>query len=253
MSDIAAPKTTKTNRAQVATVTIAGQKFQGVMFPDGSYGITIQQAHQTLTEGLSQDKSHISIHQNNAQRDLKALLGKENPFIKEHVENHARSQNILSLSQFWQLIRKLDRKGNPRAEAFVDACGETTLEMYLDVAFNVEREAKERVTWNEVRAAGILTRNKATDALRDYMHSIGEVPEAKHYIQLTEALNKAVLGFTAAQYKKAHGLETKTNMRELLNQQQLKALDFAEELFVRLLHRTNDFKVALAQTIETLA
>lgn len=245
MSDIAAaPKTTKTNRAQVATVTIAGQKFQGVMFPDGSYGITIQQAATVLG---------IEAHDKHAASNLKRIHSKGYEAHREYVETESRPQGTVSLDWFSEALAEAAFKGNQTAQAFVRACTTTTLEMYLDVAFNVEREAKERVTWNEVRAAGILTRNKATDALRDYMLLIGEVPEAKHYIHLTESLNKAVLGFTAAQYKKAHGLETKTNMRELLNQQQLKALDFAEELFVRLLHRTNDFKVALAQVKETLA
>ena len=41
-------KTTKTNRAVVTPVTIAGQDFEGLMFPDGSYGISLSQAATLL-------------------------------------------------------------------------------------------------------------------------------------------------------------------------------------------------------------
>ena len=246
-------KTTKTDRAQVAQVIIAGSTFEGVMFPDGSYGITIQQAHRVVTEGIDPDETQITVYPTHAQRDLKTLLSMDSPFTKEYVSNNSRSQNVLTLEQFWQVLRKLDRKGNPIATAFIDACGENTLQMYLDDAFGIERATKERITWLEVRMAGIVARTSATDALRDALLATGQTPQAFHYIRLTEDLNQAALGFTAAQYKRVHGLETRVNMRERLTKDQLRALEFAEELFVKLLPKSADWQEALSKTIETVS
>jgi len=245
-------KTTKTNRAQIAPVTIAGTEFQGVMYPDGEYGITLQQTHRTLTTGLTSAQSKISVRPDHAQRSLERLLGKDSVFASEYIENNPRTQRTLTIPQFWGVLRKLDRLGNPVASAFIDACGETTLEMYLDVAFGIEKDARERVLWNEMRAAGILARNNATDALRDHLLSIGVTPQAHHYIRLTELLNKAALGFTAQEYKLTYNLPTKTNMRDFLSKEHIKALEFAEELFVRRLNKTNEWTVALQQTVELI-
>ena len=67
------------------------------MFPDGSYGITLQQAHRQLTEGLEKGETHISNRPDNAQIALKALLGKDSSLVSGYAETHSGTQNILTL------------------------------------------------------------------------------------------------------------------------------------------------------------
>jgi hypothetical protein len=186
-----------------------------------------------------------------ASVSLQRLHSKDFNGTKEYLQGESHSQGVVSLEWFEAAIVEAALRGSPTAQAFVRASVGNTLTMYLDDAFGVERATKERITWREVRMAGIMVRNSATDAIRDHFLALGKQAQAHHYIQATEALNRSALGFTAVEYKKAHGLETKTNMRELLSQKQLKSLDFAEELFARLLRRAGDFKVALNQACQT--
>jgi hypothetical protein len=237
-------KTTKTDRAQVAQVIIAGSTFEGVMFPDGSYGITVSQAATLF--GLNASSRQAS-------KELQRIHHKEFNASKEYLQGESHAQGTVSLEWFEAAIIEAAIKGNVAAQGFARAAVGNTLQMYLDDAFGIERATKERITWLEVRMAGIVARTSATDALRDALLATGQTPQAFHYIRLTEDLNQAALGFTAAQYKRVHGLETRVNMRERLTKDQLRALEFAEELFVKLLPKSVDWQEALSKTIETVS
>ena len=65
---------------------------------------------------------------NNAQRDIKAILGKSFQFLKIASDIHPKKVNILTLEQFGELTFHVAFKGNEVAKAILKASVTTTVE-----------------------------------------------------------------------------------------------------------------------------
>lgn len=79
-----------------------------------------------------------------------------------------------------------------------------------------------------IREAGKIARRGLTDVIRD------EIPDSSHkkyvYGNFTDLIYKHVIGCSARQFRKKHGLDKKANIREYLSTEQIKAVDKYESL-----------------------
>lgn len=79
-----------------------------------------------------------------------------------------------------------------------------------------------------IREAGKIARRGLTDVIRD------EIPDSPHkkyvYGNFTDLIYKHVIGCSARQFRKKHGLDKKANIREYLSTEQIKAVDKYESL-----------------------
>lgn len=125
--------TNKILTAEIAKVKIGVLEFEGLRFPDGSYGIDVFQVAELF-----------SIPIKNAAREFKDLLGVGFQLIQAKTSLNSKPVNVLTLYQFEVLIVELSSKGNSQAKAFQLALiGLSTHQLYCD-SFGVYFVADER-------------------------------------------------------------------------------------------------------------
>lgn len=100
---------------------------------------------------------------------------------------------------------------------------------FIDWAWDVVEAIRKGQTAHEVeRAIGKAIRRTLTDAIRD--SGMNEKMNGFAYKTVTDLAYKVAIGCTAAQYRKAHGLDKGANVREYLDAFQLKRVEQAEKL-----------------------
>jgi hypothetical protein len=131
-------------KAVVAVVDFGFCQVEGLMMPNGSYGIAISQANTILG---------FSTRQDHAVRSLKALLGKEIELTTVKTELSNNKNSVLTIEQFTELIFELaTKRNNEIAIAFLKASMLETIERRFDAAFNKKVEEDERNARLELRA-----------------------------------------------------------------------------------------------------
>ena len=105
-------------------------------------------------------------------------------------------------------------------------------------AFNkMEKALNKRIA---IREAGKIARRNLTDTIRD------EIPDSPHknfvYSNFTDLVYKPVIGCSARQFRKKHGLGKKTNIRDYLSTDQIKAVDKYENLIKDLIRMGWEYK-----------
>ena len=105
-------------------------------------------------------------------------------------------------------------------------------------AFNKMEKALNKQ--NAIREAGKIARRNLTDTIRD------EIPDSPHknfvYSNFTDLVYKPVIGCSARQFRKKHGLGKKTNIRDYLSTDQIKAVDKYENLIKDLIRMGWEYK-----------
>ncbi len=122
-------------KACVTEISIGLIKIEGLLLETGKFAVTVQQS-ATL----------FQVRQDNAQREFKALLGKEYRFVKIRVENSRarKAENAILLLDFEVLLAKLDRKGNQFAQNIRDSfVGLSLIQLFSD-AFGIKFEGEDR-------------------------------------------------------------------------------------------------------------
>ena len=174
-------------KAQVATIDLGFAKFDGLMLPDGSYAIAVPQ----IAELIQFDK-------NQASRDFKALLGNGFQFAKASTELNPKAVNIVDVTTFRLILRKLDKQGNAIATALIDAFIEESVDRRLDTAFGKKVSEVERNEILALRMKRLLARHAWTDVLRDrHIQCFGTKPTPSQYKAWTVQANKVL-------FNKAH-------------------------------------------------
>jgi hypothetical protein len=169
-----------TTKAVVATVDLGFEKIEGLMLPNGDYGVAIPQIAKSFC-----------INQNTASRDLKRLLGDDFRPSKIKTELGNQSINVVTLEGFAKIIRALDRKGNTIANAFIDAILQEGLERRFDRAFGKKVDEDERNQLIALRMKRIMARKLWTDVLRDRsLELFGIKPSPNDYKQWTIKVNE---------------------------------------------------------------
>lgn len=172
------------SKAIVAQVQIGLITIEGLMAPNGDFGV-----------GVSQIAEHFSLDKTIATREVKSLLGKGLQLDKWKSELNSNPVNVISIKDFKKLVRALDRKGNILAEALTDALLEESIERRFARAFNVkfdEDEAEKRLA---LRMGRIISRFAWTDVIKKRHYQItGRYPSSDYYRSCTIMVNKKLFG-----------------------------------------------------------
>jgi hypothetical protein len=148
-----------TTKAIIAQIDFGFTQIEGLMLPDGSYGIAVAQAN-TLLEFSGRNKD--------ATRALKPILGKDFEGRKVKTELNSNAIYVLTIGQFSDLIFELATKhNNSVAIALLKASMQETIERRFDIAFNQRVEESERNERLALRMQRLLTRKTWTDVLQD--------------------------------------------------------------------------------------
>lgn len=125
-------------KARITKVQIGSEFIDGIMLPNGDFGITVQQTASLF----------LTIPEN-ATRDIKRLLGKGSELFQVQVSESGTNNNqkYLTLRQFEIVIAKLDRAGNKQAQDFRDMLLGLSLTQLWSDAFGVKFEREERTQY----------------------------------------------------------------------------------------------------------
>lgn len=127
--------------AEIAKIQIGQVSFDGVMFPDGSYGIAVPQIVELNL--VPPDRS---------RKQLEALTGMVfQTHQKAKTKLHPKAVNVIGLNDFEKLTFELAMNGHLVAQKFVrDLYGLSLHQLFSD-AFNVKFEKEDRQRWLETR------------------------------------------------------------------------------------------------------
>lgn len=201
MGDLVMSKNNTTKKAVVASVNYAGFEFPGLQLPDGSYAIAVSQ----VVELFQRNNEGFQFLKNNAQRDIKYLLGKDFQFLKSASEIHPKKVNILTIEQFGELTFHVAFRGNDVAKAILKASVSTTIEQAFDIAFDNKRSLEEYQEKQKARVQGKATRRTMTNVVRDYVKARSEElsDNYKQYIynNCSDRTYRLIFGRSAKQLK----------------------------------------------------
>lgn len=120
--------------AVVTQVPIGNTSVEGLMTEDGVFYI-----------GIPQVADLFEVSRNTAARDFKRLMGENSkPSIKLKTEFNKNVTTAFTLTEFEQLVAKLDRKGNKAAQDFRDTLVGLSLHQLFCDAFGIKFEKEDR-------------------------------------------------------------------------------------------------------------
>ncbi len=144
-----------TIKAEIATVAFGPLTIQGLMNENGEFGVAVPQVAE-----------HLQFDGNQASRTVKALLGKGFQFDKWKTPLNPKAVNVITLEAFQDLIRAMDKRGNPAAAAFVDALFGLSLQQIFADAFGQKFEAENRQRYLTTRLSTKHDFRPLTDQLK---------------------------------------------------------------------------------------
>lgn len=132
--------------AKVAKVPFGNIEIDGLLFPDGSFGVAIPQLADL---SLVQPNRSIKV--------LESLLGIAlSSNQKAKTELNSKAVNTISLQDFEKLLVRLDRKfHHPLAQELRDQLVGLSITQLFSDAFNIKFEKEERQEWLKKRQATI--------------------------------------------------------------------------------------------------
>ena len=215
-------------KGEFALVVIGSITVKGLLGKDGNYYVPVSNV-ATL----------FQLPQNNAARDLKAILGEGSNFAKIALteDGNNRSENTcIALAAFERLLRRLDKGGNPTAVLLSDLLVGLSLTQLFNDAFGVKFEKEERQNWLELRAKSKVTRRSLTDAAKDwYVMQYGVEPAGPYYSDLTDRMYLMLFGKRAAVLRKEY--PGKGLLRDHLPKDMLHKVEATETVLVNKIDR----------------
>jgi hypothetical protein len=130
-------------KARITTVKLGTLEFEGLMLPDGSFGITVSQLSRVFPESVSQ---------NNYSRQVKSALGKDFPLVKTSSELNSKQVNYITIENLEKLIVELSIKGDSHAQELNRTLVGLSLTQLFSDAFGVKFESEERQNFLKFRA-----------------------------------------------------------------------------------------------------
>lgn len=127
-----------TEKARIAKVQIGNQEVEGILMPDGTFGITAQQTSALF--GLAPD---------HATRDIKRLLGSTSGLAQVAIaeQETGKKQNLIFLPQFEKVLFELALKGNKEAIEFARMMVGLSLTQLWSDAFGIKFEQQQRTQY----------------------------------------------------------------------------------------------------------
>jgi len=205
-------------KGQIVQVSLGVLAIEAVMDEACNYYVTVQSI-----------ASLFQLTQNNATRDIKAILGEGYSLLKISIQRDGanRSQNnCIALRDFETVALQLAINGNPTAQQWVRALVGMSLTQLCADAFGVKFDAADRQAWLKARMAGKETRRTLTDSIRDWGLSNG-TDVSRHYPICSDMVNRAVCGKTAAQLRAARGCKA-GEIRDTHSPRELKLIEGIE-------------------------
>jgi hypothetical protein len=207
-----------------------GYPIVGLMKPNGEFRVAYPQIVELF-----------SLHQSNAVRNLKRLLGKGSspksvaPIDKVSSDLNSKPVVALTLEQFETLIVVLAKQGNQKALELTFALVGLSLHQIFCDQFGQKFDKEDRDRFLNARLSGKVQRGVLTDAIKNWM-SRHDVPQGKEssqmYINVTDTLYRRLTGKRAFQLKRAN--KTK-NVRDSLTEVQLSDIEACERHAARLI------------------
>jgi len=169
------------NKAIISEVNLITRTIEGVMLPDSTFGISLQQLREI---------AFPSTTQNNALRELKAACGKDFQLLKSKTEISNNPQWIIKLEQLSYVLTELAFKGHKEARELVRELSNLSLHQLFCDSFNIKFEKEERNEWIKNRNKHkeqyhpLLTRWLGRDGIVHPYHYGQKVNEFKKAINL---------------------------------------------------------------------
>ena len=214
-----------TVKAVRATITLGDVELNVFQLPCGKYQISQSQACDIVSKPA---KRMVQLSRSEAGQSLLALGFEKG--LKTSVEG-SKPVTLVSIEvafQFWVLELAI---GNTEALALVLACGIESIERRADAAFRVVRTEQERNERFAIRRDGIVSRNFWTDCIDAYMatHDVSDNYKRWIYVQVSDMVNKAILGVPAKAFRESLGLPESVSTRDYLTSSQLRHIRGVEE------------------------
>ena len=172
-----------TEKARVATVQLGNLETEGLMFPDGSFGIAVSQISRLMPNLITP---------NNATRTVKSLLGKTSSLLKTKSDLAKREVNYISLKELEEVIVEGSIQGNPEAQVLNKQLVGLSLTQLWSDAFEVKFEQEQRVQYLKNRQEHMKNFHKRLtiwwkqDGLTEGRQYMNRVIEFKQRIGLPE-------------------------------------------------------------------
>ena len=168
--------------AEIAQVKVGAIEFQGLKFPDGSYGIAVPQIANLF-----------SISVNHASRDFKALLGCDFQYIQAKTSLNPKAVKALTLYDFEKLTLELAfKKQNVVAESLVRALFGLSFHQLCDVQSKQGTRAIEKVA----DRFHLWCSNYPTKVKKTQKRKLKKTEKGFVYILVDNTNNAFKIGFT---------------------------------------------------------
>jgi len=208
-------------------VNIGPIQFEGLMLPDGSFGVTQKQLADL-----------VDLSSNNLVYYIRAAIPKDTnsmvyKFTPEHaitfaqqgfrrsriaLEGQNSKVNIIPLDDVVSILYWLGEKGNTNARGILNLLAGLSLNQLFCDAFGIKFDKDDRQAWLKARLKGKQARRSWTDAVRDHaLRHPDHWPNGKPPYGYLTNLTKNWLGFPLV---KGH--------RDICNEQELRIYDLAE-------------------------
>jgi hypothetical protein len=211
-----------TIKAVRATITLGDIELDVFQLPDGGYYFT-QSVLKTI---------HITLSNTSGKKYVKPILEANSALLQTaQLEGNPVKLKLIPMSLFGEIVGIYAKLGNEYCIAILVACFEEALERRADAAFNVIRTEEERNQKFTIRRDGIISRYFWTDVIDEYLrtHEVSDTYKRFIYNHVSDAVNKAVLGMTAKQFRDSLGLPNHVSTRDYCTTEQLKQIDTIEK------------------------
>jgi hypothetical protein len=213
----------KTQKAVIAKVNIGNVEIEGLMLPDGNFGVAIPQISDIFLDT-----------RNYGSQTLNRLMGKDFKTHKAKTDFNKNVTNYVTLLDFEKVVAHLDRAGNKKAQNFRDDLIGLSLNQLFSDAFNIKFEQQERQNWLKIRQQGKQIRRTLTDSIKDWLsvHHASDNEKRFIYATVTDMINLGIFNRKAQNLKvdwRCH------NPRDLMNDNELRWVSEVEDLAMRLI------------------
>lgn len=214
-----------TVKAVRATITLGDVELDCFQMPGGAY----RYDYKFIADLIGRDKTILS--NKKSPYSIKALTGNQETNQSVKIEGIGYSYASISEQDLISALGSLIRLGHLDILALLLACTAESLERRADTAFGKIRTEQERNERFTIRRDGIVSRNFWTDCIDAYIatHDVSDNYKRWIYIQVSDMVNKAILGVPAKAFRESLGLPDNVSTRDHLNSNQLRHIRGIEE------------------------
>jgi hypothetical protein len=215
-------------KAVIATVKVGHLEFEGLMLPDGTFGISLSQIVALNlvppNRSLKQIQSLYSITFP-SHRKVKSVL-------------NSKEINFIGLQDFEKLLLKAAIKQNPLAIQLMENLVGLSLHQLFCDAFEQKFEKEDRQEYLKVRQEGKEIRREFTDYCQKYCddNHKSDIYRKFIYSNCTDCLYKALFGRKASKLQEDWKCP---KVRDAMTKRELRLVENVEDLAGRLIEEDN--------------